>query len=230
MKEDSHKHNIFQQGKLFCWSPLTTDSSFAYNKQQSCAPSKIFSKYFVLKISTFISAPGDSGWRLSSPQRQQCFNMIGSHATPVFLVKLEDVGDIEVESETKGLDLVLEIGFGRPLVVFSVDECLALMVSSMGKHLFCIWDNSAIADIGSRDLKWSEVMDEAAVVATTARWCRLSTECRICCLMRLLWLVLWPSGSGLVFPSDENRILGNWEVDTSLLGFRPIFFLLQWVS
>ena len=138
MKEDSHKHNIFQQGKLFCCSPLTTDSSFAYNKQQSCAPSKIFSKYFVLKISTFISAPGDSGWRLSSPQRQQCFNMIGSHATPVFLVKLEDVGDIEVESETKGPDLVLEIGFGRPLAVFSVDECLALMVSSMGKHLFCI--------------------------------------------------------------------------------------------
>ena len=66
------------------------------------------------------SLPGDSGCWLSSPQRQLCFNMTGSHARPVFLIP--DVGDIEVDSDTSGLDLVLEIGFGLHLVIFSVEE------------------------------------------------------------------------------------------------------------
>ena len=81
--------------------------------------------------------------------------MTGSQATPVFLVILVEVGDIDVPRYTSGLDLVLDIGFclppGRPM--FSVEECLTLFAcSSTGRHLFCINDNSAIADMGSKDL------------------------------------------------------------------------------
>ena len=65
--------------------------------------------------------PGDSGWRLSSPQRQLCFSITGSSATPVFFIEPE-VGEIEVPRDTRGLERVLEMGFGRPREMFSVEE------------------------------------------------------------------------------------------------------------
>ena len=51
-----------------------------------------------------------------------CFSITGSQATPVFLLVEDPVGDIEVPRDTRGLDLVLEIGLGFPFVIFSVDE------------------------------------------------------------------------------------------------------------
>ena len=72
------------------------------------------------RLATILSSlPGLSGWPLSSPQRQECFSMTGSQATPVFLL-LPTVGEM-VPRETRGLDLVREIGFGLPRLIFSVE-------------------------------------------------------------------------------------------------------------
>ena len=66
--------------------------------------------------------------------------MTGSQATPVFLLVELPVGEMDVPRDTRGLDLVLDIGLGFPLVIFSVEECLALPdteKSSPGTHLCC---------------------------------------------------------------------------------------------
>ena len=83
---------------------------------------------------------------------------------------LAEVGEIDVPRYTRGLDLVLDMGFCLPpgLPIFSVEECLTLLAcSSTGRHLFCINDNSAIADIGSKVLcnSGGDTM-EGVVVAT----------------------------------------------------------------
>ena len=106
------------------------------------------------------SLPGLSGWLLSSPHRQECFSITGSQATPVFLL-LPAVGEMEVPRETSGLDLVREMGFGRPRLIFSVEEWRTLVLSSTGRTFVCIFDNSAMADIGSKDLKGSEAIGGA---------------------------------------------------------------------
>ena len=51
-----------------------------------------------------------------------CFSITGSHATPVFLFVGFPVGDMELVSDTRGLDLVLDIGLGLPFVILSVEE------------------------------------------------------------------------------------------------------------
>jgi hypothetical protein len=118
------------------------------------------------------------------------WSMTGSQATPVRPRPGLPVGEMEVPRVTSGLERVREMGRGRPRPVLpSVEECRTLGSSLLPSHALapwlCIWLSSAIATMGSSG--WGG--------AGPLRWCRLSTDCRICCLTRL-----GPSSSGLAFP------------------------------